>query len=222
MSLVCALPLAACDKTDDQRCAELDRVIAAKATELPVRCEDDLDCLIVDIHAGLSVATTALVNDPELEATKSRRVELCGDFEDDLIVWEATCQENLGFETSSPGSQFECVAVEAGTIPRPDVGEDAPDLGSDTPDPDTPSPSCRSHDDCEPGSLCVEEFCLPLCADGCAHASECGALEDLGLGSSVANCIERCDRVARATGENGIALARCLRDTVCDSLADCF
>ncbi len=197
--LMCLLLLAlcGCEKTDEKRCTELDEVIEAKAAQLPSFCEDDIDCLVVEVHEGLTVGANDAPDDPELEALKARRVEVCGAFEDDFIAWEAHCEEQA------------CVVEVAGVVDRPDVGADVPD-------------GCANSEECPSGSLCVAPECRPLCADACAHVVDCGALETLGLGSSLANCIERCDDFAQPAGEDGLNLARCLIRGACGNLEACF
>jgi hypothetical protein len=197
LGLALAVGLTACDKTDDARCSELDEVISAKAAQFPRFCEDDVDCLVVEVHAGLSVASNDEPVDAELEAIKARRVELCGAFDDDFTNWEARCEDTA------------CEIVAAGVVDRPDIGGDVDE-------------GCATSQDCGPGSLCVAPECRPLCADACAHILECGDGEELGLGTSLENCIQRCDEFAKPAAEDGLNTARCLIRGACGNLAACF
>lgn len=198
LALSALLGLGACDKTEEKRCEELDEIIDAKASQLPDYCEDDIDCLLVDIHPGLTVAANDVTLDAELDQVKARRVELCGEFEDDFKSFVAECDERT------------CVAIESGVVDRPDTGSDLPDG------------TCEVGDDCERGNLCVQGTCRPLCADACRHVEECGVREELGLGSSQDNCVDRCDEFARPAGEEGLTLARCLIRGACGNLDACF
>lgn len=199
LGLALVLSLLGCDKTDETRCEELDDVIVAKAGQLPTYCDDDIDCLTVDVHAGLTVSANAITEDPELDAAKARRVELCGEFEDDFTTYVSRCENHA------------CTVVVAGTEDRPDTGTDAADAGP-----------CRGHDECARGELCVNGACVGLCTNACVHVEECGEREDLGLGSSLENCIDRCDEFARPVGADGITLTRCLVRSACGTLDSCF
>ena len=192
-----------CEKSDERRCQELDEIISARAAELPGRCEVDLDCRVVEIHPGLTVASTLPLDDRDLDALKERRVVLCGAFEDDLIVWDATCEAER------------CLAVESGTV-------EPPDAGSDVSVPDDAGGRCSNDAPCDASALCIEGECIGACVAACDQAASCDALAELGLGSSVANCIERCESVVRVSEERGIELARCLATSDCEDLSGCL
>ncbi len=206
----------ACERADAVRCEELDAILEAKGEQLPRSCEADVDCLVVQIHPGLSVAANSVAVDPEIDVIKARRVELCDEFELDLNVYQAICIEGA------------CGVQITGQIDPPDVGQpDAgqPDVGQPDADdnPDADVCSCASDPDCAFGDLCVDGcLCQPICGVVCAHADECGLLEELRLGSDIPNCVERCDAFLEREGQAGLTLLSCLASRACADLQSCL
>lgn len=167
-----------------------------------------MDCLLVDIHAGLTVGANAPASDPEIDRIKARRVELCADFEDDFVAYEARCIQDV------------CTAQVIGTVdPPPDAG--VPD--ADPPDDDAPQMCDCTDSPCGFAQVCVDGCtCEPLCEQACANADACDKLEELRLGSDIANCELRCDAFVEREGQTGVDLLSCLLDPVCDNLSNCL
>lgn len=220
--LACATPLllmAACDRSDERRCQELDDIIQARGAQMPHTCFDDIDCLLVDVHPGMTVSANSVVEDPALEQTKARRIELCGDFEEDFLIHQARCVSNA------------CVAqvIGVGDAPVPDLDlEDAgtPDA-DDTPDvddtPDADDCTCARDSDCAEGQLCADGCqCVDICQAACSNADACGQLEALRLGSDIPNCVTRCTAFIDREGDGAFPLLECLATEPCGSLSECL
>ena len=207
-----------CDTKDDERCADFDEILRAKAGQAADTCEDEVDCLVVEVHPGLFVAANGPVSDPEIDSVKARRVELCGDFDPDLNLYASACEEER------------CILEVTGAVtppPTPDAGSpDAgePDGGSpDLGEPDGGSCVCDSDEECGFGNLCSDGCnCSSICDVVCERGEACGKLEELRLGSDVDNCIERCDAFLDRDGEEALGLLECLAVESCEALADCL
>jgi hypothetical protein len=202
--LVVVVVFPSCSPTDNERCEDMDRIIARRATDLPRACEGDIDCIRVQIHEGLTVAANSYQVDPELEELKVRRIELCGDFEADPFIYSAACNEGM------------CVAVASGTIDDTDVPDSGP-----RPDADEPVCDCASDSDCSAPSQCVDGcLCTPLCDIACGNAESCDKIAELRLGNDYENCTLRCE--ADTQSVQGLARARCLASASCSALQACL
>jgi hypothetical protein len=206
----------ACEKEDDERCADLDDILSSKAQQASNSCEADVDCLVVEIHPGLFVASNGPFVDREADEVKARRVELCGEFEADLNVYSSICEEKR------------CLLEVTGMVdPSPDV--DLPDGGlpdggePDSSEPEGGSCACSTDEDCGFGDLCSDGCnCFPVCDIACAKAQDCGKLEELRLGSDLQNCTERCEGFLEREGEEALGLLECLVSESCDALESCL
>ena len=205
MVVLAALPIAlgvGCSPTDPERCDQMDAVIEAKAAQLPGFCELDIDCQLVVVNQGLIVAANSSRPDPELDDIQRRRRELCGEF-------------------STDGRQFAALCVNNQCQARTD--EDLPDVGVPDTGPDTGECDCETNRDCGPRVRCVEGCCVPICALACGKiADNCGVetIVELGLGTTVDNCIARCDAALETDGPE---LPVCLADeNRCDRLDRCL
>jgi len=197
------LAAVACEPTSVERCDELDSIIRARALQLPRFCEEDTDCLLVELRPGYTVAANSTPADPEIEDAKRRRQELCGGWEPESVLYQAVCD----------GSQ--CQARKVGTIDRPDTGTD-----SDTGTADTDQCTCADNTDCGFGEVCMDGcVCDSACRDACLNLERCGQLNaQNGFGVDLENCAELC--IDRTDGVGTIP--SCLRDAACDATLDCL
>lgn len=199
-----------CDVSDDTRCGQFDKTLEAKGAQVEGFCRDDVDCELVVIHPGLTVAANQQPQDPEIGRIAARRVELCGDFEVDRTIYEAACVARS------------CTALPSGTRP-PDGGEDAGSRDASSSEDGGPACTCAADEDCGFGEACVDACaCESLCALSCESVAGCGLLDVLRLGSDVDNCVSRCEPFLESGGAEEAELLRCLTTRACDELESCL
>lgn len=205
--LLCAvLLLAACDRPQEQLCQELEQVIEAKAEQLPRQCEEDAQCVLVQVHSNLTVAANTEPNGEELRATVERRDELCTPYPVSRTIFSASCVEGI------------CEALPVGQRPEVDLGADVPGVTPDAQDCD-----CQADPDCASSEFCAEGcFCASRCEPACANVDNCGLLLEVGLGSSRENCLLRCEALLENEPRTGLALTSCLSEAACDEIRACI
>lgn len=202
--------LMGCDVDDDARCNQFDKTLEAKGAQVEVFCREDVDCELVVIHPGLTVAANQQPQDPEIGRVAARRVELCGDFDVDRTIYEAACVSRS------------CTALPSGTRP-PGGGDDAGGGDASPLDDGGPACTCAQDEDCGFGESCVDACaCESLCTLSCENVAGCGLLDVLRLGSDVDNCVSRCEPFLESGGADEAELLRCLTIQTCDELESCL
>jgi hypothetical protein len=225
------LAFVACEKPREEVCEDLDAVVRARALQYPTSCEADEQCVVVRVHAGLSVATSQPASDAQLPALVQRHDELCAPFAADRTVYQAVCVEER------------CDLLVTGELPEPDAGDDASDA-PDTTEPDVSEPDvvepdvsepdvsepdvdpgcgCATDEDCPVTASCRDACtCEPWCASACGNLQGCGRLEELGLGTSFQNCVERCDDLLGDGEQEVLGIVQCLARSACERLDECL
>lgn len=187
----------ACEVTDATRCEDMDATLRARALQLPRACNDDADCVLVELRPGYTVAANAAPDDPELLDLQRRRVELCGADDADGVVYQASCEAR------------QCTARKTGVIQDPDAGNNN----------DTGPCACESDDACPFGSVCAECACDPRCLDACTLLDTCGQLTpQIGLGTDLEGCVDLCVSSFEISSD----IAACISAASCDTSLDCL
>lgn len=227
-----ALAIAACDdKSDAERCSELEEYLAGREADLSRDCAVDDDCKVVFVRPDNPIAATRQPDDPALARVVAEYRDACGDLRRASGDLSAVCVErvidvpdrNDPRNTVQENLGRSCVL--RGSVERPDAADDAgADLGDadGSGDVDEPVCACANDTDCNADSFCAC-VCVPdtLCGRACGNAVRCDAMDGLGLGSDAAVCAAACEAAIADGSGDFIPFASCLRDAPCDALVAC-
>jgi hypothetical protein len=219
--------LSCTDKSAEERCTELADYLEGRETSLPRECETHEDCEVVYVRPDRPIAATYQPRDDELERAVLSYRQNCGPLpyaEGEL--W-AECVERF-VEVVNPegsGALEESVGrscVLRGEYTVPGTESDVSDTGDADGGQDAFC-ACVSATECGAGELCHACECIPgtLCGEACIAADRCGALIDLGLGTSASVCASGCDAAVEANTSDFGTFAECLRSRTCDEIGGC-
>ena len=204
---------AGCDaRSDAERCREIDNAVVSAGEQLPLLCEEDIDCHLIDgYHPERPVVSNTIpVEDLEHEDLLRRRVELCGEFSTKPVYYRAECVRSA------------CTLRAVESVRDGDVGVFDAGVVADTEPAFDDACECTADSDCTDEQACINNCtcqALSICEAACLNVDGCGLIDELGLGSSVENCTMLCDADLETRGPE---LAECVIAAECDRIGGCF
>lgn len=212
------------DKSDAERCAELDAYINGRQALLQRECTDSTDCTVTFLRPDTPVATSAPPSDPQLARAIETWENNCGPSPSILGTPRAVCVERTAteFDRDAPDTTVTvalgrlCMLRGDWSVAPIDAGVDA-DASADA-EQDAPC-TCPQ---CPAGSRCHACVCVAdtACGDACIAADECGALQSLGLGADAAVCADSCD-AALSRNPDYERFVSCLTTRGCAGIGAC-
>lgn len=203
-----ALLTVGCPVEDSTRCAEIDHILTARGEQLPRDCTADDQCLLVEVRPGIAaVSNRAYEPSAEVRSLRAEYEASCGDFARRYRSAVTSCQ---------PFGQLGQCVVSAESIQRDrDAGADA-DAGEDV------LCECVSDSQCPAQApVCNGCLCRDDCGLACDAARACGAIDELGLGLDVDDCIVRCQDLEQSDVTRARAITDCLRRESCGAQGRC-
>jgi hypothetical protein len=210
------------DKSDAERCAELDAWIEGRQALLDRECTDSEDCVVAFLRPDTPVATSAPPSDPQLARAIETWENDCGPSPSIQGTPRAVCVERTAteFDRDAPDT---AITVELGRLCmlRGEWSVTPADAGVDVADDAEPDAPCTCPQ-CPAGSRCHACVCVAdtACGDACIAADECGALQSLGLGADAAVCADSCD-AALSRNPDYERFVSCLTTRGCAGIGAC-
>jgi hypothetical protein len=206
--LLAALAVGGCeDKTDTQRCEQIEQILVARGEQLPTDCESDSDCRVVEVRPGIAAVSNQPFDDSTVADLRGEYERQCGTF--DVTYRSAiTICEDFGTTRS-------CTIFVRSVII---TGDEALDSGRQ----EEVLCDCTTEDDCPLRTpICDDCVCRDDCGVACAQVSDCDMLQNLGFGGSIGDCTVRCQSLYENDPIAGASRAACLSSAVCTDLAAC-
>lgn len=221
-----AASLIACtERSDAERCTELEDYLEGAELALPTECAVDTDCRVVWVRPDRPVASASEVTALGIERVLDEYESTCEPIPRATGAVYAVCQAQIA-DRVIDGANREVVTgrrcVLRGSYEVPDDGSGegsgaAPDEGSG----DIPC-DCETSADC-PGAVCIACACFDPdpCANACASAFACDQLDRMGLGTDGISCVSNCN-AALDREPTMSAFVSCLTTSACVEIRDCL